>query len=489
MSIQSSFRDTVFGLIDQLQGTAAESQALAAQGAAFNATTSQEVVQIFRKLAEGLEIRPGQYHQISEHLNSILDDEEKRIAQASRKRTLEEVREKDDVGEAPSAKRAKVIGTAGEIVASEPEESKVDTQVGKESAFTELEGLTVALEEGEIAKYLTDEERGCLFQRLATKEGKRARDALCIDLLPVLADIAADDEIPSLYESVIGEPFPLPSDIFQKRDEAIRKNDTSALREIDETIANGYRKLRQLESEGTCVAKELEEYRTIEELELFRAIIDPSQVLHNKETLKHVLHAIRAHNLELLALSLPNFPSAFFDKNLRIMGHPVEEEAFYNYYNSCEEVAEWLVQNGSRVTLLTFYWDLTRLPLEVTRLTNLRQLRFMKSVNIVIPAQISSLDKLEEISLSDMGLSEIPNWVFGFSNLKTLSLLKNKLTTLPPQISMLSKLECLDVRRNPLTCLPEVIWNLPNLKTLRITRDQAHLIPSKYKDKPLVKID
>ena len=66
-------------------------------------------------------------------------------------------------------------------------------------------------------------------------------------------------------------------------------------------------------------------------------------------------------------------------------------------------------------------------------------------------------DEIEEVDLSDKGLSELPTVICSVPGVHGLYLEDNKLEGLPEKISQLAELEELYVRRNAMRELPEAI--------------------------------
>ena len=84
---------------------------------------------------------------------------------------------------------------------------------------------------------------------------------------------------------------------------------------------------------------------------------------------------------------------------------------------------------------------------------------------------------VSELSVSRMGLSEVPKNIGDLSSLGMLDLSDNKLTSLPIEIGKLQQLRSLDVRRNQLKRLPAEISGCAALQTLRASHNLIRTIP------------
>ncbi len=85
--------------------------------------------------------------------------------------------------------------------------------------------------------------------------------------------------------------------------------------------------------------------------------------------------------------------------------------------------------------------------------------------------------QLEELDLSNGGLTEIPDEVFKLTHLKELNLSNNRLNNLPDSITKLSGLTKLDLSNNRLNNLPDSITNLSSLTKLDLRNSQINNLP------------
>jgi subtilisin family serine protease/Leucine-rich repeat (LRR) protein len=89
-----------------------------------------------------------------------------------------------------------------------------------------------------------------------------------------------------------------------------------------------------------------------------------------------------------------------------------------------------------------------------------------------LPASIGNLPSLSYLSLKDMQLTEVPDWVQNATGLTTLDLSGNELTTLPASLSSLSNLQYLYLNDNQFTQIPPVLAVMGGqLNTLYLERN------------------
>jgi len=110
------------------------------------------------------------------------------------------------------------------------------------------------------------------------------------------------------------------------------------------------------------------------------------------------------------------------------------------------------------------YNNLKEFLKEVFNLSKLKTLGFHGNHITVIPPDIKKLTKLEELYLYENEITELPNELFMLRNLKTLGLQKNKIKVIPPSIQKLSKLEGLDLMTNNITEFSNELFSLKYLK-------------------------
>ena len=118
--------------------------------------------------------------------------------------------------------------------------------------------------------------------------------------------------------------------------------------------------------------------------------------------------------------------------------------------------------------------QLTAIPPEISKLTNLTELRLSGNQLTALPPEISKLTNLTELRLSYNQLTALPPEI---TNLTVLDLSRNQLTALPPEISKLTNLTALGLSSNQLTALPPEISKLTNLTKLRLSYNQLTALP------------
>jgi Leucine-rich repeat (LRR) protein len=111
---------------------------------------------------------------------------------------------------------------------------------------------------------------------------------------------------------------------------------------------------------------------------------------------------------------------------------------------------------------------LTSLPAEIGSLVNLTHL-FLHNNNLTeIPVEIGNLANLDKLELSYNQLTELPSEIGNLTNLTHLGLTNNQLSILPIEIGNLTSLRDLWVSSNQLTELPLFLNQLVNLLILEI---------------------
>ena len=90
---------------------------------------------------------------------------------------------------------------------------------------------------------------------------------------------------------------------------------------------------------------------------------------------------------------------------------------------------------------------------------------------------ISQLKNLEELSLTECGLRELPPEIGALSNLRVLRLGFNELKTLPAEIGQLTELRELRLEGNQLSSLPPELASLEKLEVLGLSGNQFETMP------------
>ena len=122
--------------------------------------------------------------------------------------------------------------------------------------------------------------------------------------------------------------------------------------------------------------------------------------------------------------------------------------------------------------------QLTSLPEEISKLTNLQTLSLSNNQLTSLPEEISKLTNLQELSLSNNQLKSVPEEISKLTNLWELHLSSNQLTSLPDSIGNLKQLGRLNISENKLTSLPTNAANLTNLRGLFLNNNNLAALPN-----------
>ena len=109
--------------------------------------------------------------------------------------------------------------------------------------------------------------------------------------------------------------------------------------------------------------------------------------------------------------------------------------------------------------------NLNSVSKELGYLSNLEVLKLSYDLTY-IPNEISKLSNLRSLDLSDNKLGMIPKEFGNLLNLQKLKLFNNSLSFVPKELGNLSNLKVLDISYNFLTSIPAELGNLLNLKEL-----------------------
>lgn len=125
--------------------------------------------------------------------------------------------------------------------------------------------------------------------------------------------------------------------------------------------------------------------------------------------------------------------------------------------------------------------DLTKIPLSIYELKELKQLSITSSGLVSVPQGISSLTNLKKLDLTFNKIVFLAPDIVDLTQMETLSLVRNfNLLALPEAIGKLSSLKRLSVESCQLTSLPESIVNLSNLKVLSFKANNIKELPEDW---------
>ncbi len=121
-------------------------------------------------------------------------------------------------------------------------------------------------------------------------------------------------------------------------------------------------------------------------------------------------------------------------------------------------------------TLDCYKNEVTEIPAEIGRLTNLKYFNFCKAYALnKVPAEIGKLKKLKKIRLCLTEIKSIPKEIGSLPNLNILWMFCNDFKEIPKEIGNLKRLKDLDIHSNKITKLPNEVCNLKSLTSLDIS--------------------
>ncbi len=133
-------------------------------------------------------------------------------------------------------------------------------------------------------------------------------------------------------------------------------------------------------------------------------------------------------------------------------------------FYSLEETKNVSVDSVFRIDLSK--QKLTKVPDEVLRFKNLKELHLNKNKLTALPKRLVNLKYLSILNLSKNDFSVFPSPLCSMENLTILNLSKNDIEVIPDCIGQLKNIEILDLYLNPLSGLPNSISELKKLKVL-----------------------
>ena len=126
--------------------------------------------------------------------------------------------------------------------------------------------------------------------------------------------------------------------------------------------------------------------------------------------------------------------------------------------------------------------NLSFLPIEIGKLTNLIELDLSFNSLSHFPIEILKLLNLEILNLYGLGLLEIPKDIEKLIKLKKLDLSSNLLSKLPLEFEKLINLEELSLSMNEFAEFPLEIVKLSNLRRLNLEENQIKKIPKEIRN-------
>ncbi|MFZ1397213.1 MAG: COR domain-containing protein [Candidatus Promineifilaceae bacterium] len=135
--------------------------------------------------------------------------------------------------------------------------------------------------------------------------------------------------------------------------------------------------------------------------------------------------------------------------------------------NELTDVPAEITRLSNLKTLWFDYNELTDVPPEIGQLTNLQELRLNYNQLMDVFTEIGQLTKLQSLHLSGNQLTTVPPEIGQLTNLRYLRLNDNWLTAVPPEITQLKKLEKLHLYDNPdLPIPPEIVAQRDNAQAI-----------------------
>ena len=146
--------------------------------------------------------------------------------------------------------------------------------------------------------------------------------------------------------------------------------------------------------------------------------------------------------------------------------------------NQITVIPDVIAQLTNLTELVLTYNQITVIPDAITQLTNLTRLVLAGNQFTVIPDAIAQLTNLTKLNLSNNQITEIPAAITQLTNLKRLDLDSNEITEIPAAITQLTNLTELDLSDNQITEIPAAITQLTNLTELSFHSNKITEIPA-----------
>jgi Leucine-rich repeat (LRR) protein len=146
--------------------------------------------------------------------------------------------------------------------------------------------------------------------------------------------------------------------------------------------------------------------------------------------------------------------------------------------NELDERTKVFIVEKKRVVILDLTSsNISEIPIEITKLKNLREL-WLGNNNIAdLPKELLNLKKLKKLILSGNDLKEIPDWVVDMEKIEGLYLSDNPLSKLPEEIGLLKSLKELELNNCKISSLPDSFYDLGNLTILNLKDNKLKETP------------
>lgn len=200
--------------------------------------------------------------------------------------------------------------------------------------------------------------------------------------------------------------------------------------------------------------------------------------------------------------SLPDRPGLIIDRSTyRLWSDELSPEnvtLFLHVDLSEEEANSWIRKLSMSRTLhglMIGRWhsQLQKSPRAISRvLDSLDKFDFLEHLTLrgikleAVPKGIRQLRRLKYLSLDELGLRELPDWISNFE-LETFVAANNYLTAVPDSLRNLRKLKHLDLSGNPLDKIPLWIYDSTSLETLHVSACGITDVPADILRSPKLK--
>ncbi len=210
----------------------------------------------------------------------------------------------------------------------------------------------------------------------------------------------------------------------------------------------------------------LKEYPALRELGVFAFNRDDLQKVFELENLQHLRITGDIQNIPLEIVKLKNLKSLeISDVRLRKLPRNLYE---------IEGLQSISILNGyDENTMSRFDFEqMVELLSKCKNLTSLSIYNFRYVENFKLPSNIAKLKNLKQLYLERNDLKNLPQGIWDLEKLEVLSLHYNKLNLFPQDLYKLTKLKILDFSVNKLESIPNGIDKLTELRTLKLNANQ-----------------
>ncbi|CAH1783914.1 unnamed protein product [Owenia fusiformis] len=195
-------------------------------------------------------------------------------------------------------------------------------------------------------------------------------------------------------------------------------------------------------------------------------------------------------NLETIDLSdneLTSLPQEFGDlPNVRSVN--LMQNSFCKFPREPLYLKQLTVLNLKRQAISSSYASmgadtipkLTDLPSDTTWPVSLEELTLSENAIHELPKSLATLQKLRILDVRSNKLREFPIHICGLKSLTSLILSSNKIEEIPEEIGQLTNLKMLRLSKNKLCKLPDTICSLVSLETLTLRNNQLTALPVNF---------